>query len=181
MKVSIQEHTSNEVLGTRTSMPAVITIRDGSRMFSSVNFAGLGSPAPLGKTEEQGLVLMNKFKEMGYKAIHIEEAYHKYWQLYDKTSQELRKVVTYDKIERTQVSLYTRYNNKAPTIQKIFRKNWKILKRDPVLKNSLTSHPNLIFRRPKDLRSMIAPSRVKRTRTKGLNKVWTTVFDQRLL
>lgn len=84
-----------------------------------------------------------------------------------------------NKNEPLQVRFCTKCNNKVPTIQRIFKKNWKILESDLFLKTCLSSHPNLVFRRPKDLRSIIAPSRVKKSKNRGLNNLWTIIFDQK--
>lgn len=62
--------------------------------------------------------------------------------------------------EKPQVRFCTRYN-KVPIIQRLFRKKWKILRSDPILKTSLNPHSNLVFRRPKDLKSIIAPCRIQ--------------------
>lgn len=99
--------------------------------------------------------MKNKFKEKGNDDIHIEEAFQKYLQLYENTSQKewiMAKNEAGDK--QLQVRFSSRYN-RVPIIQRIFKNNCKILRSDPILKTSLTPHANLVFRRPKDLRSKL--------------------------
>lgn len=130
---------------------------------------------------EQSKLLMQKFSEKGYEANHIESAFSKYLALYDDPSNndsnntEPRHQTT---PVTQQACFSTQYTSKAFEIQSIIKKNWNILKHDPVLGKTLPDHPNIVFRKPQDLRSLIAPSRVKTSTSKPTNS-WATIFDQK--
>lgn len=75
----------------------------------------------------------------------------------------------------------TQFNTKAFDIQRAIQKNWNILKQDPILNSILPPKPEVVFRKAKDLRGLIAPSRVRKplNQTKTPTDRWTSLFDQK--
>ncbi|XP_073465187.1 low affinity immunoglobulin gamma Fc region receptor II-like [Aquarana catesbeiana] len=82
---------------------------------------------------------------------------------------------------KNSIRFSTQYNTKALDIQRVIQKNWNILKQDPILNPVLPSKPEVVFQKAKDLRSLIAPSRVRKplNQTKTPTGRWTSLFDQK--
>lgn len=143
--------------------------------------------------EEQGAILKRKFAEKGYKEDLIEEAFMKYWLLYasdntrklpvasnNKISRRLHTLEDQQKLQHT-ARFSTTYSTRAFEIQHVLQKNWKILRQDPVLKDILPERPEVVFRKPMDLRGLIAPSRVRKEKKNdklSLANPWLTIFEQ---
>lgn len=127
---------------------------------------------------EQSRLLTQKCKEKCYDASHIEAALNKYLALYDNPPDGNKEPLLQTTPDIQQVRFSTQYTNKAFEIQNIFKRNWNILQHDPVLGNILPDQPNIVFRKPHDLRSLVAPSRVKISTNKPTS-IWSTIFDQK--
>lgn len=140
--------------------------------------------------EKQGSIVKKKFLEKGYEESLIKQAFYKYWTQYDehpsvtmameanKTSGNKR---TTDSNISNPIRFSTQYNTKAFDIQRAIEKNWNILKQDPILNPVLPPKPVVVFRKSKDLRSLIAPSRVRKpqNQTKTPTGNWASIFDQK--
>lgn len=64
-------------------------------------------------------------------------------------------------------------------IKRIFTQYWEILKQDLHLTNVIPDRPNMVFRKPRDLKSCIAPSRVRPLRKTKTISIWTSLFNQK--
>ncbi|XP_044129795.1 uncharacterized protein LOC122923137 [Bufo gargarizans] len=106
--------------------------------------------------------LKKRFRDKGYPKKLLEDSIKRI----SKTSQldSLQpKVVnsasgTKDPGLMRRLSLVTRYSSQHNLIREIFRKNWSILLKDPLLNKSITPTPILTFRRAKTLKNLVAPS-----------------------
>lgn len=123
--------------------------------------------------------LKRKLKNKGYGDSQIEEAYNKYLLLYESAitakadasditvNDRCKENHIQDKLDIQQLNFGTfwyfstfLYSNKFWHMQRILQKNWDILKKDHVLGNLIPDGSSFIYRKPSDLRSLVAPGRI---------------------
>lgn len=109
--------------------------------------------------ETHGLLLKAKFKDKGYPDHIIEDAFQYYL---SENAKDKRQTSTDDTTQP--VRFVTQYHNRFKQMEKIFTKHWSILREDPHLKPTISDKPLVTYRRAKNIKAQIAPSKVKTAR-----------------
>lgn len=105
-----------------------------------------------------GGVLKKKFVEKGYDEKNIEEIFQRH---------RIKKLPENKVVDNTyKISFCTQYNEEAGKIKKILDKHWSILMEDPVLREHLPTKPTIIYKKPRTIRNIVAPTRLKQNTTK---------------
>lgn len=69
---------------------------------------------------------------------------------------------------RNKLNFVTTFNYAHSDIRRTLSKNWFILKSDPILKDIIPERPILTFRRAPTIKNIVAPSRLKQHKKKGV-------------
>lgn len=70
------------------------------------------------------------------------------------------------KTTQIQTRFITQFHAQHKKMKSIFKSHWNILLEDPLLKPSLSTVPKIKYRKPKNIKSRIAPSKLKTAKTK---------------
>ncbi|CAH2329928.1 Hypothetical predicted protein, partial [Pelobates cultripes] len=110
---------------------------------------------------DQASFLKNKFLEKGYANNFInKEIMHSYnKERGDLLINKEKQVTTVN--NKFAFSFNTQYNTHAKEIKKILNKHWPLLLEDDILKTELPLAPQIIFRKGKSFKNVLAPSTFK--------------------
>lgn len=109
---------------------------------------------------KQATVIRKRFAEKGYPRGLIKNAMVKAGSL---TQAECLKAKPVENPQQwDKINFITTYNKSHKKIQNIFRRHWYILKKDLFLQNILPDQPHIVYRRPPTLKTMLAPSKLRR-------------------
>lgn len=122
---------------------------------------------------------MKKFREKKYPRSLTDAAYQRAAELTQNECISPKKKQTRTNNECTnnnfKHAFITGYNSNHKTIKNIISKYWFILKNYPHLEKIMADRPCVIYRRARTLKNVLAPSRLKKTRTDKINHSCGTV------
>lgn len=105
--------------------------------------------------DDQATILSKKFLEKGYADHHIQKATDQYREGIQN------KIMTTSAKDQHDILFITTFNDQHWAIKRAVQKHWPILGQDNTLGKILPNKPQVVFRRAKNVKSLIAPSRLK--------------------
>lgn len=112
--------------------------------------------------KEQAEVISKRFLDKGYPKGLINNARKKAEVLSQEQCLTTKQRDTGLNYER--VNFITTFNRSHAKIQQVFSKHWHILKKDPYLRDILPANPQITYKRPPTLKTILAPSKLRRHR-----------------
>lgn len=112
--------------------------------------------------EIQSKVIAKRFLDKGYPKKLVADAFDKARTLSQKDCLKTKDNKSKDTPISTCANFITTYSNSHKAVHNVLRKYWYILQRDPYLKTFIPKDPRMIYRRPQTLKSILAPSKLRR-------------------
>lgn len=107
---------------------------------------------------EQGDLFKQTFLEKGYPSSLVQEACTHYLNETPLTN-------SHHPVPSQTTRFVTQFHTQHKKMEHILRKHWGILLEDPYLQPSLSNKPTITYRKAKNIKSQIAPSKLKPNRT----------------
>ena len=102
----------------------------------------------------QAKILEKKFMEKGYAVQHIQKARDRY-------IEGCSSKAAVENGAPREVMFITKFNNQHWAIKRALQKHWPILQQDAALGRVLPKKPKVVFRRASNVKSLVAPSKIK--------------------